>query len=163
MRRVNLLRAHGSPTRYLYQVHGCRCVACRAARSKHYSKYYAEHRAEILEHARQYNAEHREEKAEYNRKYAAAHPETKRRRHIRNTYGINIEAWEELLANQGGRCACCGSDDPGGKTGWHTDHDHETGTVRGILCGCCNKGLGHFHDDPKRLWAGIQYLTAATA
>jgi hypothetical protein len=32
-RRVNLLRAHGSPTNYLYSNHGCRCQSCRGAAS----------------------------------------------------------------------------------------------------------------------------------
>ena len=32
--RVNLLHAHGSPTRYLNN-HGCRCVCCRAAKVDH--------------------------------------------------------------------------------------------------------------------------------
>lgn len=42
MRRVNLLRAHGSPTQYLYTHHGCRCASCRGQQSAYQSAYRAD-------------------------------------------------------------------------------------------------------------------------
>lgn len=104
MRRINLLRAHGSPTAYLYSK-GCRCSACcaqaaetqlrwrqenrqrecdRAARyrTEHPEKvaarhrlYRAEHPEKIAELKRKYRKEHREEIAEHKRKYTAEHRE----------------------------------------------------------------------------------------
>lgn len=73
-------------------------------------------------------------------------------------YGITTDQYDALLAAQDNRCAICRVDTPGGK-GWHVDHDHTTGAVRGLLCGHCNLGLGHFDDDAERLRAAIAYIT----
>lgn len=77
-------------------------------------------------------------------------------------YGIGTAAFEQLLESQGGKCACCGTSSPA-VSGWHVDHCHASGEVRGILCFHCNTGIGHFRDDPARLRAAADYLEAANA
>lgn len=72
-------------------------------------------------------------------------------------YGITPEQYAALLAAQDGLCAICRTDAWPGK-GPHVDHAHDTGRVRGILCGGCNNGLGRFADDPARLRAAAEYL-----
>ena len=56
-------------------------------------------------------------------------------------YGIGAGDFDEIVNEQGGVCPLCGREDPE-----HVDHDHATGTVRGVLCFNCNGGLGQFRD-----------------
>lgn len=81
-------------------------------------------------------------------------------RRMETRYGLTLEQYAEKLADQGGCCAICGSTDSKRSTSQRlpVDHDHETGEVRGILCGGCNLGLGAFEDDIWRLTRAIQYL-----
>lgn len=53
-------------------------------------------------------------------------------------------------------CVICGS-----KEKLVVDHDHKTGKIRGLLCNHCNRGLGHFKDDPMLLEFAAQYLYAS--
>jgi hypothetical protein len=63
-----------------------------------------------------------------------------------------------MLEAQGGRCAICRSDKPGGRGRFAVDHCHSSGRVRGLLCVACNAGLGQFRDDPDLLRAAVAYL-----
>ncbi|MGZ6587108.1 MAG: endonuclease VII domain-containing protein [Solirubrobacteraceae bacterium] len=83
-----------------------------------------------------------------------------RRERLLQKYGLTFDAYEALLAAQGGGCAICRTTEPGGRWGTHfaVDHDHDTGRVRGLLCSRCNVMLGNAQDDPARLRAGAAYL-----
>jgi len=77
--------------------------------------------------------------------------------------GSTVEEYEKLLKEQDGRCAICGRLD-GHRSRYGTscklavDHDHKDGTVRGLLCNNCNRGLGRFKDSVVLLQAAIRYL-----
>jgi len=71
---------------------------------------------------------------------------------------------KDLLKNQEGRCAICGSSSP---RLFVLDHDHRHSirvrgrrlkTYRGVLCEGCNLGLGHFCDSPELLRRAADYL-----
>jgi Recombination endonuclease VII len=62
-----------------------------------------------------------------------------------------------MIHKQQSRCAICGTR----LVSPHIDHDHATGTVRGILCPPCNHGLGHFRDSVINLRRAIKYLKRA--
>lgn len=99
--------------------------------------------------------------------WKAAHPEseraTNRKRYLRVTYGITPEQYDDLLEAQRGRCACCGTDEPGGRrrNTFHVDHDHKTGRVRGLLCHSCNIGIGALGDTLEGVERAAAYLRLA--
>lgn len=70
-------------------------------------------------------------------------------------YETDVETLQRLVNRAGGCCEICGSllDD-----GFHVDHNHGSGEVRGALCRSCNHGLGVFKDDPIRLMNAWIYL-----
>jgi hypothetical protein len=75
-------------------------------------------------------------------------------------FNMEPSDYTTLLAAQGGGCAICGATTSGDR--WnghlHIDHDHKTGTVRGLLCQKCNQGLGWFKHEAKLLQAAAKYL-----
>jgi hypothetical protein len=86
-------------------------------------------------------------------------PKINRESRLRRFYGITPEEYEEMLEQQGGKCAICGvvfGDDK--KTSPHVDHDHSSRFVRGILCQNCNFAIGLFEDDVDKLQSAIDYL-----
>jgi|SRR5882757_535139 len=74
-------------------------------------------------------------------------------------YGIDELDYILIMQEQQDRCAICRVYEEGtGKKGFHIDHCHKTGRVRGVLCPQCNLGLGQFADNPRRLLSAIKYL-----
>ena len=53
-------------------------------------------------------------------------------------------------------CVICGSQEK-----LVVDHNHRSGEVRGMLCNHCNRGLGHFRDDPVLLEFARIYLLSS--
>lgn len=83
---------------------------------------------------------------------------------LKNKYGVSIQVYNKMLRDQGGLCACCKKQETfvnkrSGKIQDLTvDHDHDTGAVRGLLCVCCNRGIGYLQDDPAITEAATTYL-----
>lgn len=85
------------------------------------------------------------------------------KQHIREAYNLEESDYNVKLKLQGGRCAICGTDSPeyGIKTKFEIDHCHQTGRIRGLLCGKCNRGLGMSKDSIEILLRGAKYLESA--
>lgn len=78
---------------------------------------------------------------------------------LRTKYGMSIEEYDELLALQDNKCACCQVRAPvGTRRPFNVDHDHGTGRVRGILCPSCNSGIGHLSDSLEGVLMAVTYL-----
>lgn len=88
------------------------------------------------------------------------------KRDYRRRMGVGPEVYEALLKKQGGKCAICGSAEPGGNfrfkkrkyLRFSLDHCHVTGRIRGLLCAPCNRGLGSFLDNPDVMRVAAEYL-----
>lgn len=59
--------------------------------------------------------------------------------HLKRCYGLTVDAFNQLLLQQGGKCKMCSRIVQGNM---HVDHCHTTGRIRGLLCLTCNMGLG---------------------
>jgi hypothetical protein len=93
-----------------------------------------------------------------------------RNSHLLRKFGITLEQYHAMLADQGGVCAICGEPPAivmgqrSGRQGRQTrpmlvvDHDHATGNVRGLLCTPCNRGIGFLKDIPDMLRFALKYL-----
>jgi hypothetical protein len=93
------------------------------------------------------------------RKQETYDPIKKREYDLKTKYDITLDQYDDMYEEQQGRCAICGTDQPGGR-GNHfaVDHDHLTGQVRSLLCEGCNTGLGKFKDNPDLLRSAQLYL-----
>ena len=112
-----------------------------------------------------YQARHAETLRERKRAWARKFPEKKaaanRKAMLKIRHGITVEEYDRMLRAQHGVCAIC-RQPPMGTTPnnrrLHVDHDHATGVRRGLLCSTCNRGVGHFYDDPALLRSAATYL-----
>lgn len=78
--------------------------------------------------------------------------------HIKRTYGLTREEHANLVAKQNGSCAICQR-----TARLVIDHNHKTGSVRGLLCIPCNTAIGSLRDSPQILDASKKYLQGETA
>jgi hypothetical protein len=112
-----------------------------------------------------------EKERQYSRNYRARNPELVKARgralQYKGKFDLSLSDVAAILSAQGGTCACCGSQTPGSKQGWHVDHCHKTGAVRGILCSRCNRNLGYLGDQADAVVEScarfLRYLTSTAA
>lgn len=147
------------------------CRPCSNAYSRAYiSKKYREDpefREATKARARQWEIDNKQRKNERQRcnydpakqqearkRFASANPGVHADHHRNSRYKITRDLFDALIEKQEGCCAICR--EPFTKTP-RIDHDHGSGTVRGLLCDGCNRGLGYFRDKPEYLRAAADY------
>jgi hypothetical protein len=126
----------------------------RHDRREYLRKWKAENRERCFGYQRKYRERNPEKVREAGRKYAAAHRERVSALGRKVKYGLSEQDYSTMMAAQGGHCAICGN----GNGSLCVDHDHASGTIRGLLCVTCNAGLGSFRDKPALLQNAIGYL-----
>ncbi len=92
------------------------------------------------------------------KRYLARHPNYFKDYHIKAKFGVTRDEFNEMLSRQGGCCAICMVNKPGGSGNWHVDHNHKTKKVRGLLCHNCNRGIGYLRDEIEVLQLAVEYL-----
>ncbi len=140
------------------------------------SKWHEDNKDKVREYMREYSKKYRAKNREKSRaahqKWYAKNREIQlakgKARYaekwatwLKYKYGITVERYFEMLAEQGSKCAICRATEPGGRfknNRFHVDHCHATGVVRGLLCNACNHLLGCAKDRPEVLRAAASYL-----
>lgn len=69
-----------------------------------------------------------------------------------------VVIYDRLYRQQKGCCAICGVHQSELKKRLSIDHDHKTKTIRGLLCGNCNLGIGLLNEEVQVLQNAILYL-----
>ncbi len=106
-----------------------------------------------------YLAQRRRRSAEWVRENRKKMKRVARKSQLKRSYGLTEQEYEALLKKQDYRCAICRAKNGlVGRGCLAVDHCHDTGKVRGLLCGKCNRGLGFFQHDSKLLRKAIGYL-----
>jgi hypothetical protein len=71
---------------------------------------------------------------------------------------FTTEEYQELLEEQAYGCAICGVKSNKNGSRLCVDHNHATGSIRGLLCHDCNTTLGKFNDEVEMFYKAIDYL-----
>jgi hypothetical protein len=95
-------------------------------------------------------------RAEYHRLYYYNNKLKIRAYERKHLYGLSNEDYQQLLADQAGRCAICKQL---ATKLLHVDHNHTTGRVRGLLCQRCNLLLGSY----EKVVGDREYLEAISS
>lgn len=77
-----------------------------------------------------------------------------RDRHRKYFYGLTPERYKEMFEEQNGMCALPSC----GRNIEVIDHDHDSGTLRRLLCKQCNFALGNFRDNPELMRDAANYI-----
>ncbi len=90
-----------------------------------------------------------------------------RRKKLMREHGVTKEQYDLIAKQQNYLCKICDLPESlkhartGTPISLSVDHCHETGIIRGLLCGRCNMALGAFKDKHELLNKAINYLKGA--
>ena len=133
----------------------------KAYMKKYNAKYREKYKEKLIKYDREYKKNNKEEIKNNRKKYHVKNSlkisQQVRAVKLKRRYGITKEQYNLILAGQDFKCAICGKEYNWNKK-LDVDHDHNTGKIRGLLCGNCNRGLGLFKDNKLIIKNAINYL-----
>ena len=100
--------------------------------------------------------ENKEEISKKAKEFYRNNKHIKRNNDLKTKFGITLDQYNKMLENQNDICAICGGNND--YISLAVDHNHETGKIRGLLCGSCNGMLGLAKDNLLILIKGVKYL-----
>lgn len=106
----------------------CRCSECKKVGKTYHANQYKKHRGKRLSSK------------------------------LKQSYGITLEQYQVLFDHQKGQCAVCGISKTYGNRALSVDHNHQTGKIRGLLCGACNSALGYINESETIALSLIEYI-----
>jgi predicted nucleic acid-binding Zn ribbon protein len=101
---------------------------------------------------------HEKQKESYLARKTSRRGQALRAENLKMRFRLTQEDYTRMLTAQRGKCAICGTSEPGTSGVFAVDHDHRTGRIRGLLCRSCNVGIGNLRDEPTLLQAALKYL-----
>lgn len=112
-----------------------RSYEAKRTKNGHYAKYYAANRDKEKARCALYRAQDKDRAKD---------------KDLRKAFGITINDYKSLIEHQNYQCKVCETDLRLLRSSEvQVDHCHTSGVVRGILCGACNRALGHLKDNPR--------------
>jgi hypothetical protein len=144
------------------------CVDCRTYKQD-YAKKNRQHLLEMRRMKYHLNSESKRKKESEYRFEILKNPNRKRKlfsNHLKRKYGLDVDAYEKMIAEQDNKCAICKAEFAEAMKSWNkpcVDHCHSTKKVRGILCRRCNLTLfyleGYKHFDEAREYLRVNDVT----
>jgi hypothetical protein len=74
---------------------------------------------------------------------------------VKKEYGLSELDVAQMLSKQNCQCVICTINI---ETGYHIDHCHSTGKVRGLLCQKCNQAIGLLRESESLFFKAAQYI-----
>ncbi len=92
------------------------------------------------------------------KRWKMANPDKFKDSKLRARFGISLEQYNAMFAEQLGRCNICERHQTEFRLSLAVDHCHKTGVVRSLLCGSCNTMIGNAGEKPGVLRKAAEYI-----
>ena len=137
--------------------------SCKVCRSAVTARYKLAHPDRVRVAAKKRYVIHRREEVARSSAYNKANRGRVAAGRRARFFGVSVEDYNAMSAAQNHLCAICQKPEDsvhasGTRKTLAIDHDHETGAIRELLCGRCNKALGGLGDSVELVKRALAYL-----